>query len=148
MAESSPILLVEEAPDDVAVTVRTLRGALRNHVIVVADGAEALARIESAPPVLLLVALPRTTRDQFLRGLGASPSTREIPVLILTSDVPGRDTVPNASCDRHVVVRKPLDFAELAHALGRLQLSLRLTDGDSPVTEAATAPPSLCAPPV
>jgi two-component system, response regulator len=141
MPESLPILLIEDDRDDAALTVRTLRRAhVWNEIVVVSDGIAALrylfptagaaAAVASRPVLILLdLRLPRMHGIDVLRRIRADESTRDVAVVILTSDQERADKIEAATLGIHAFVNKPLDFAKLVRALGSLSLSLVLTDG-------------------
>jgi two-component system, response regulator len=100
------ILLVEDNPDDVELTLRAFRrNKIANDVIVVHDGVEAIdylfatgqyaGRDPAALPqlVLLDLKLPRLDGLQVLERVRANPQTRLLPVVILTSSTEQRDLV-------------------------------------------------------
>jgi CheY-like chemotaxis protein len=134
-----PILLVEDDPDDAALTVRTLRqGGLENEVVIAADGIEALKYLflpdaDGVVPVPVLVILdvklPGMGGVDVLRRLKNDPATRALPVVILTSHADERPELDAAALGVHAYVRKPLSVRELVSVLGRLGLGLALTGG-------------------
>ncbi len=133
-AQPIEILLVEDNPDDVELTLRALRTRnLANRVKVVSDGVEALAYLRPdddapAPPdgdpklVLLDLKLPRLGGLDVLRRLKASPRTRTIPVVILTSSREERDLVASYELGVNSYIVKPVDFEQFTHAVGELGL--------------------------
>jgi len=129
------ILLVEDNPDDEALTLRALRrNNILNEVIVVRDGAEALEYLfaagryagrgtETDPQVVLLdLKLPKFSGVEVLRRLRAEERTRRTPVVVLTSSQEERDVV---DCYNHGVnsyVCKPIDFKQFTDAVRQLGL--------------------------
>src|ERR1051326_5784755 len=102
--EEAEILLVEDNPNDVELTLRALRKQnLENKVFVVRDGAEALdfifasgayasRKIEDKPKVVLLdLKLPKVDGIEVLKRVKADERTRSIPVVMLTSSQEERD---------------------------------------------------------
>src|SRR5690349_24868612 len=102
--EDAEILLVEDNPNDVELTLRALRKQnLDNKVFVVRDGAEALdfifasgayaaRKLEARPRVVLLdLKLPKVDGIEVLRRLKSDERTRNIPVVMLTSSQEERD---------------------------------------------------------
>ena len=128
------ILLVEDNPDDVELTLRALREHnLANRVKVVADGVEALEYLRpddaaSPPPdgypklVLLDLKLPRVGGIEVLQRLKASERTRTIPVVVLTSSREERDLVESYKLGVNSYIVKPVDFEQFMHAIGELGL--------------------------
>lgn len=143
----SPILIVEDDPDDAMLALRALRRArVHNDMILVTDGVEALEYLfrtgpwsthRIAPPpglVILDLRLPRIDGIEVLRRVRADERTRHIPVMILTSDPSTRHQVEAAALGIHAFARKPLQFPELAEALRALNMSVVLT---GPLTDMA-----------
>src|SRR2546428_12455383 len=133
--EDKLILLVEDNPDDEALTLRALRkNNIRNEVIVAHDGVDALdylfgtgahegRDITIKPQVVLLdLKLPRIDGLEVLRRLRADERTRLLPVVILTSSKEERDLVSSYSLGANSYVRKPVDFNEFTEAARQLGL--------------------------
>ena len=123
---SRPILLIEDNPDDVELTMRALeKNRIVNDVIVARDGAEALdllmAENGPSPAVTLLdLKLPKITGIEVLRQIRSHPRTRFFPVVILTSSREERDLVESYSSGANSYVRKPIDFPEFLDAVHKL----------------------------
>jgi two-component system response regulator len=120
------ILLVEDNPDDEALTIRALKKSnIGNKVIVAHDGAEAidhLAAVESgsiSPPVLVLLdlKLPKIDGLEVLRWIRASERARLIPVVILTTSREQQDVLAGHSGGANAYVRKPVNFADFVEAV-------------------------------
>ena len=123
------ILLVEDDPDDEALTLRALeKHHLANEVIVARDGAEALEHLFNSsdhvlPQVVLLdLKLPKIDGIEVLRRIRASDRTKLLPVVVLTSSNEERDICDSYSFGANSYVRKPVDFGEFSDAVGRLGL--------------------------
>ena len=129
------ILLVEDNPDDVELTLRAFRKSkIANEVVVARDGVEALdylfatgehaGRDNSSLPqlVLLDLKLPRLDGLQVLGRIRANTKTRLLPVLILTSSTEQPDLVTGYSLGANSYIRKPVDFQEFLVAVRRLGL--------------------------
>jgi CheY-like chemotaxis protein len=129
------ILLVEDNPDDVELTLRAFkRHALANEVIVATDGEEALdylfatgkhaGRDPSAMPtvVLLDLKLPKVMGLDVLRRLRADERTKRLPVVVLTSSNEERDIITSYDLGANSFVRKPVDFAQFLDAARQLGL--------------------------
>lgn len=129
------ILLVEDNPDDEALTLRALRKAnVGNDVCVVRDGVEALdflfgsggyaKRDTSMTPqvVLLDLKLPKIDGLEVLRRIRADERTRLLPVVILTSSDEEKDRIAGYALGANSYVRKPVDFAQFAEAVRQLGL--------------------------
>jgi two-component system, response regulator len=133
--ENNAILLVEDNPDDEALTLRAFRkNNITNEVIVARDGVEALdylfgtglyAGRDAAllPPIVILdLKLPKVDGLEVLRRLRAAPHTRLLPVVILTSSNEERDLLQGYGLGANSYVRKPVDFAEFLDAARQLGL--------------------------
>ena len=129
------ILLVEDNPDDEALTMRALRkNAIANEVVVVRDGAEALdylfgtgayqwRDLRVMPAVVLLdLKLPKVDGLEVLRRIRADERTKVLPVVILTSSKEERDIVNGYALGANSYVRKPVDFTEFTEAVRQLGL--------------------------
>jgi CheY-like chemotaxis protein len=121
------ILLVEDNPDDEALTLRAFRKHnLGNDVVVARDGVEALDYLlggGALPQVVLLdLKLPRVDGLEVLRRLRAEERTRHLPVVVLTSSHEERDLVDSYRLGANSYVRKPVDFVEFVDAIGNLGL--------------------------
>jgi two-component system response regulator len=123
------ILLVEDNPDDVKLTLRALkRNNIRNEVKVASDGEEALAYLlptvgHSITPALVLldVNLPKLGGLDVLRRLREDERTATLPVVVLTTSNEERDIVESYRLGANSYVRKPVvfgDFVEAARVLG------------------------------
>jgi two-component system response regulator len=129
------ILLVEDNPDDEALTLRALKkNNISNQVIVARDGAEALDYLfgtgqysgrdaNRTPQVVLLdLKLPKVDGLQVLRQLRANESTKFLPVVILTSSNEDQDRLTGYSLGANSYVRKPVDFNQFIEAVRQLGL--------------------------
>ncbi len=128
---SRPILLVEDNPDDVALTLRALKkNNILNPINVASDGAEALAFLfdgddaQAREPglVLLDLKLPKVDGLEVLRRIRADERTGLIPVVILTSSKLEEDILSGYRNGANAYVRKPVNFAEFAEAIKTLGL--------------------------
>jgi two-component system response regulator len=129
------ILLVEDNPDDVELTLRAFRKhGLAGEIAVAHDGVEALEWLTGArelPDLVLLdLKLPRLDGLGVLRGMRADARTRLIPVVILTSSTEDIDRLQSYQLGANSYVQKPVqfgDFVDAAHQLGVYWLELNLT---------------------
>jgi CheY-like chemotaxis protein len=133
-AQPTEILLVEDNPDDVELTLRALSTHnLANRVKVVSDGAEALDYLRpddgEHPPadgypklVLLDLKLPRVGGIEVLRRLKASERTRLIPVVVMTSSREEIDLVASYKFGANSYIVKPVDFDQFMKAVSVLGL--------------------------
>jgi len=129
------ILLVEDSPDDVDLTLRALKKSnVLNEVVVVRDGAEALdylfatgtysGRDSTVMPevVLLDLKLPKVDGLEVLRRIRADERTKLLPVVILTSSSEERDVVESYKLGANSYIRKPVDFDQFIESVRQLGL--------------------------
>ena len=127
------ILLVEDNPDDEALTTRALRMAkIANDIVVARDGAEALdyvfgegqfagRDVSKVPAVVLLdLKLPKLSGLEVLQRLRSDPRTRLVPVVILTSSSEDEDMLRSYESGANSYVRKPVEFGAFANAVSQL----------------------------
>ena len=133
--KSKYILLVEDNPDDEALTLRAFhRQNLANEIQVVRDGAEALEFLSAQgrhagrdrtllPQVVLLdLKLPKVDGLDVLRAIRADELTRRVPVVILTSSGEEHDVINSYDLGANSYVRKPVDFEKFIEAARELGL--------------------------
>lgn len=124
------ILLVEDNPNDVELTLHALKeNNLSNHIEVVRDGAEALDFIfgqgdyshrgsDRHPRVILLdLKLPKVDGLEVLKRLKSDPHARMIPVVVLTSSREERDIVESYQLGVNSYIVKPVDFEQFTEAV-------------------------------
>jgi two-component system response regulator len=133
--ESKMILLVEDNPDDEALTIRALKkNNIGNHLAIVRDGAEALEFVfctgayasrdfNDKPQVILLdINLPKVDGLEVLRRIRADEKTRTQPVVILTSSKEEQDIINSYKLGANSYIRKPVDFDQFMEAVRQLGL--------------------------
>jgi two-component system response regulator len=122
-------LLVEDNPDDEALTLRAFKKSdIRNKVVVLRDGAEALAYLfpgngDTVPrPALILLDLnlPKVGGLEVLRRMRADERTQMIPVVVLTSSKLDEDILDSYRNGANAYVRKPVNFSDFAEAVRTL----------------------------
>jgi CheY-like chemotaxis protein len=125
------ILLVEDNPDDEALTLRALKkNNIMNEVTVARDGQQALdyffgadASAHSMPSVVLLdLKLPKIDGLEVLRRIRADKRTRLQPVVILTSSKEEQDIINGYRLGTNSYIRKPVDFDQFVEAIRQLGL--------------------------
>ncbi|MDB5102175.1 MAG: response regulator receiver protein [Cyanobacteria bacterium RYN_339] len=119
---AQPILLVEDNPDDEALTLRALkRNNIANEVIVARSGEEALeylfAEDQTFEMVLLDMNLPLMNGLEVLRRLREHPRTRGLPVVMLTTSTEDEDVAASYKLGANSYVKKPVDFVEFVDAV-------------------------------
>jgi len=128
------ILLVEDNPYDVELTLRALKQHnIANRIHTVRDGAEALefifcagayaGRDFSAPKLILLdLKLPKLDGVEVLQRIKADPRTKLIPVVALTTSYAERDVQECYQLGINSYIIKPLDFKQFAEAIRQVGL--------------------------
>ena len=129
------ILLVEDNPDDEALTLRALKkNHIRNEVFIERDGAEALDFLfctgayadrdprEMPQMILLDLKLPKVDGLEVLRRIRADERTRLLAVVILTSSNEEQDLLEGYKKGANSYIRKPVDFNQFAEAIHQLGL--------------------------
>ncbi len=146
MDDKRIVLLVEDNPDDEALTLRALKkNNILNEVVVARDGSEALeyllgsggsssrVRLDHLAVVLLDLKLPKVNGLEVLRRLRADPRTKLLPVVILTSSKEEKDLVSAYDSGANSYVQKPVEFADFVRAAGHLGLYWLVTNAVPPM---------------
>ncbi|MBS3963448.1 MAG: response regulator, partial [Methylomonas sp.] len=129
------ILLVEDNPDDEALTLRALRkNNILNEVVVVRDGVEALDHLfageshsnrasDELPQLVLLdLKLPKLDGLEVLKRIRSDLRTQFLPVVILTTSNEDRDILSSYELGANSFIRKPVDFEQFMEAVRQLGL--------------------------
>lgn len=129
------ILLVEDNPDDVKLTMRALKkNNILNEVVLASDGVEALdylfgtgkfsQRDTSIPPQLILLDLkmPKVDGLEVLQRIRADERTKLLPVVILTTSSEDKDRIESYNLGANSYIRKPVDFNQFSEAVQQLGL--------------------------
>ena len=132
---SDVILLVEDNPDDEALTIRALnRNNISNEVFVARDGVQAMdyvfARgahadrdINDLPRLVLLdLKLPKADGLEVLKQIRADERTKRLPVVVLTSSKEEQDLVDSYNLGVNSYIRKPVDFTLFTEAVRQVGL--------------------------
>jgi two-component system, response regulator len=131
--ESPKILLIEDNPDDIDLTIRALKkNNIANELIIATDGVEALdylfgighhagRDLNNMPLVILLdLKLPKIDGLQVLQRIRTDDRTRLLPVVVLTTSNEERDLIESYQLGANSYVRKPVDFIEFTEAVRQL----------------------------
>jgi len=124
------ILLVEDNPDDVTLTIRALKkNHLLNDVVVARDGAEALDLLfgkGETPPmvlpelILLDINLPKINGLEVLEKIRDNKRTSLLPVVVLTTSDDDRDRMESYRLGANSYISKPVEFEEFSRAVKQL----------------------------
>ena len=133
--ETKIILLVEDDPNDVELTLRAFgKNNISNKVVVARDGVEALdylfgtgayeGRDTRTMPVFVLLdlKLPRMDGHEVLRRIREDAKTKLLPVIILTSSNEEKDVINGYLLGANSYIRKPVDFSQFSEAVNQLGL--------------------------
>jgi two-component system response regulator len=139
------ILLVEDNPDDEALTLRAFaKNNIGNRIVIARDGAEALdwlfkrgqhaERSEPEPQIVLLdLKLPKVDGLEVLRQMRDDPRTRLMPVVILTSSKEESDVLRGYELRANSYIRKPVDFARFVEAVREIGMYWLVLNEPPPV---------------
>jgi two-component system response regulator len=140
------ILLVEDNPDDVELTLRALKlNSIKNEIVVAKDGVEALdflfgtgtyagRDLDDMPALIMLdLKLPKIDGLEVLRKIRADERVRLLPVVILTSSKEEQDLVAGYSLGTNSYVLKPVDFNQFTRAVGLLGMYWLLINEPPPI---------------
>jgi len=141
------ILLVEDNPDDIELTLRAFdQSHIKNKVVVVNDGAEALEYLfrqgeyvelegDELPQVVLLdLKLPKIQGLEVLKRIRADERTRFLPVVILTSSKEESDLIDGYRLGANSYIRKPVDFSQFLGAALQLKMYWLVLNEQPPKT--------------
>ncbi len=127
------ILLIEDNPDDVELTLRVFKKHhLANEIIVAKDGEEALDilfqrgeenKTHRIPNLILLdLNLPKVNGLEVLRQVKGNSKTKQLPVIVLTSSKEEKDVVESYCLGVNSYIRKPVDFEKFSEVVKQLSL--------------------------
>jgi two-component system response regulator len=120
------ILIIDDSPDDVTLTLRALKkNNITNTVDIAADGEEAIRYLfpadsttETLPALVLLdLNMPKVSGLEVLRRIRGDPRTKYLPVVVLTTSTEERDIVNTYDLGANSFVRKPVAFDEFLDAV-------------------------------
>ena len=133
--DQTTILLIEDNPDDVELTLHAFqKNNMANEVVVASDGAEGLdylfgtgkyaGRDADEPPALILLdlQLPKIGGLEVLRKVREDERTKRVPVVIMTTSDEEEDIVNGYNGGANSYLRKPVDFTEFMNAVKQLEM--------------------------
>ena len=133
--QTKTILMVEDNPDDIDLTLRALkRSNIANQIVVAHDGREALdylfcegeyegRDVRDLPTVVFLdLKLPKINGIEVLRRIRGHDATRLLPVVVLTSSLEEADLISSYGLGANSYIRKPVDFDQFLEAVHQLGL--------------------------
>ena len=147
MQNEKTILLVEDNPDDEALTLRAFKKCkVANHIVVTRDGKEALDYLlgsgdseargtpQEIPSLVLLdLKLPKIDGLEVLRRLRECPRTKRLPIVVLTTSNEEQDIVTSYDLGANSYITKPVNFESFIEAVGQLGLYWLLINEPPPV---------------
>jgi len=127
---NNPILLVEDNPVDLDLTIRAFSlSKLTNPIVVARDGEEALEFIprweqgESLPVVILLdLKLPKVNGLEVLKTIKSHPGLKAIPIVVLTSSAESSDVKSAYDLGANSYIVKPVDFEKFIEVAKHIEL--------------------------
>ena len=137
---NKPILLVEDNPDDIELTLRAFRKSnIANEVLVARDGEEALEMLlggKRVLPALVLLdlKLPKIEGMEVLHRIRENESIRLLPVVILTSSREENDLIKGYLGGANSYIRKPVDFERFIEAVKTLGVYWLILNEPPPCT--------------
>jgi two-component system response regulator len=134
------ILLVEDNPDDIKLTLQALKkNNIVNELAIAHDGVEALNYLSGPGPlpavILLDLKLPKVDGLEVLRQIRATPRLKRLPVVILTSSKEELDVVKSYDLGANSYIRKPVDFGQFTGAVKQLGMYWLLLNEPAPEVE-------------
>ena len=133
--DRTTILLIEDNPDDVELTLHAFqKNHMANDIVVAGDGAEGLDYLfgtgkyagrdaEESPALILLdLQLPKIGGLEVLRRVREDERTKRIPVVILTTSDEEEDIVNGYNGGANSYLRKPVDFTEFMNSVKQLEM--------------------------
>lgn len=149
MSHLRPILLAEDNPNDVELTLTALHSLnLANEIVVVNDGAQVMDFLRrqaefstrpALPPAVIMLDLkmPRVDGLEALQQIRSDPELRMLPIVILTSSREESDVVKGYSLGANAYVVKPVDFDQFISAVSQLGVFWALINEPPPSNKPA-----------
>ncbi len=133
--DKATILLIEDNPDDVELTLHAFqKNRMANKVVVAGDGAEGLDYLfgtgkyagrnadDATALILLDLQLPMMGGLEVLQKVREDAGTKRIPVVILTTSDEEDDVVNGYDRGANSYMRKPVDFTEFINSVKQLEM--------------------------
>ena len=146
--DQKKILIIEDNPDDVELTLRAFKkNNISNEIIVVNDGAQALEylfctgayagrdRVDTPAVILLDLKLPKIGGLEVLEKIRSHENVKLVPVVILTSSKEEQDVVKGYKMGCNSYIRKPVKFTDFVEAVRQLGLYWLLLNEAPPCKE-------------
>ncbi|TAF07379.1 MAG: response regulator [Nostocales cyanobacterium] len=143
MPHRSTLLIVEDNPDDVELTLLAFeQTGLQENVIIARDGVEAINylfadnRLEALPDLILLdLQLPRINGLEVLRQIRANARTKLLPIVILTTSLEESDRLKGYGLGCNSYIRKPVDYDQFVSVLQQLGMYWLVLNSPPPLTQ-------------
>lgn len=142
MPQTSTLLIVEDNPDDVELTLLAFeQTGLQENVVIARDGVEAIDylfaenRSEPLPNLILLdLQLPRINGLEVLRQIRANARTRFLPIVILTTSNEESDRLKGYGLGCNSYIRKPVDYEQFLNVIQQMGLYWLVLNSPPPLT--------------
>ncbi|MEA5576484.1 response regulator [Anabaena sp. UHCC 0451] len=142
MLQKSTLLIVEDNPDDVELTLLAFeQTGLKKNVVIARDGVEAINylfadnRLETLPDLILLdLQLPRISGLEVLRQIRANDRTKLLPIVILTTSLEESDRLQGYGLGCNSYIRKPVDYDQFVNAMKQIGRYWLVLNNPPPIT--------------
>lgn len=143
MLQRSTLLIVEDNPDDVELTLLAFeQTGLQENVVIARDGVEAINylfaenRLEALPDLILLdLQLPRINGLEVLRQIRANARTKLLPIVILTTSHEESDRLQGYGLGCNSYIRKPVDYDQFMNVIQQLGMYWLSLNSPPPLTQ-------------
>ncbi len=133
------VLLIEDNPDDVELTIKAFqKNGITNKIVVAHDGVEAIDMLfgpNAIKPVVVMldIKLPKVDGFEVLKRIKSDNGTKLIPIVILTSSKEEQDLFNSYALGANSYVRKPVDFDQFIDVVKHLGLYWLLVNEPPPL---------------
>jgi two-component system response regulator len=143
MPQTSTLLIVEDNPDDIELTLLAFeQTGIQDHVVIARDGVEAINylfaenRLEPLPDLVLLdLQLPKINGLEVLRQIRANPRTKLLPIVILTTSHEESDLIQGYGLGCNSYIRKPVDYDQFVNVIQQMGLYWLVLNSPPPLTQ-------------